>query len=206
MSSICQAWTRVSAGVAASRRRKRSPWWQPWLRIGEISEVASLAIPLQRSKRFLLRQYECKSHKRCRVQQLVLNWQTMRRLPKGAGHGRRSGLALDGKLWQRLADPLDRMKHSVGRSQETGCQHHVGRTVLVLAQRAHGSHQRLHRLRQATGLPGHPGLHRPQRHAGASRGSSPRATGTPSTRASSGCWARSSPARSPSRRRSKTST
>src|SRR6478735_7763724 len=83
MSSLCQAWTRVSAGVAAITAEK------------EVAMVATMAadrrnfgsrfmaIPLQRSKRFLLRQHECKSHKSCRVQQVVLNWQTMRRLPKG---------------------------------------------------------------------------------------------------------------------------
>jgi hypothetical protein len=42
-----------------------------------------MAIPLQRSERLLLRQYECKSHKICRVQQLVLNWQTLRTMLNG---------------------------------------------------------------------------------------------------------------------------
>jgi hypothetical protein len=67
MSSICQAWTRVSGGVAA------------WTAAKEVAMVVTKAADRRNfENRFIghslaaltapvVREYECKSHKRCRV-------------------------------------------------------------------------------------------------------------------------------------------
>ena len=205
MSSICQAWTRVSGGVAAwtaenevamvvdhgggqEKFRKSLHWPVPF------GAACACCAPMNAN--------------RTGLSSLATGFE----LANNAQAAQRQGMAGDpawppaGNLWQRLADPSRSDEARVRRSQETGCQHHVGRPVLVLAQRPHGGHQRLDRLRPAPGAQDIAGLDRAQRHAGAAghhlRGRPRRHP----RRACSRFWRRSRPAPSRSRRRSRTST
>ena len=92
---------------------------------GEFRKSRHWRFPYSAQMRLLLRRHECKSAQELSsLQQVVLNWQTMRRLPlkRDRAWVGESRLGLPGPVncGKGSATALERMKHSGRRSQETG--------------------------------------------------------------------------------------